>query len=221
MVSNRRKTAKRDILCAKECKLAFIPTVNAIKISIIGSLAGQQVVLDLTIGTPTSPSVSDLQDAADAVDTWLQTDLLPELTTAYSVNEIKAYDLSSSSAPVYSKPVTINGAVSAPSVTNGTALVASLRTAGRGRSARGRNYVPGLPNNIGTTTATTSGKAAGIGAAYSNIPTYLGPLGMDLVVDSLYTGGAARSSGFKQPVTSVIINLDYDSQRRRLAGRGI
>lgn len=201
--------------------MPFIPTINAIKISIIGSLAGQQVVLDLTVGTPTSPSISDLQDAADATDTWLQTDLLPELTTAYGINEIKAYDLSSSSAPVYSKPVSLAGGVSQPSITNGTALVASLRTAGRGRSARGRNYVPGLQNNIGTTTATTSGKAAAIGAAYSNLPTYFGPLGMDLVVNSLYTAGAARASGFKQPVTSVIINLDYDSQRRRLAGRGI
>lgn len=200
--------------------MAFIPTVNAIKIVIIGTLAGQQVVIDITIGTPAAVSLADLDDAADAIEDWLTTELMPDLTASYVINEIKAYDLSSSIAPVVSHFVSIAGSQAIPGVANNTALVASFRTDNRGRSGRGRNYVAGMINNVGDTVSTTLTRAGLIATDYANLNSYLTPLGMEHIVISQYTGGSPRVSGLKQPVTEYIVNIDYDSQRKRLAGRG-
>lgn len=200
--------------------MSFIPTINCIKVVIIGDLLGQQIVIDISIGTPTAPSISDLDDAADAVESWIDTELLPLLTTSLLIEEIKAYDMSSSTAPVVSHFISLAGDVVATSVQNNVALVASFRTDNRGRSGRGRNYIAGLPNNIGDTVKTTVGKAAAIAAAYSALNSYLAPLGFEHIVVSNFTGGAARLAGLKQTVNEYIVNVDYDSQRRRLAGRG-
>jgi len=201
--------------------LAFIPTINCIKIVIIGDLLGQQVVIDITIGTPTAPSISDLDDAADAIEDWLTTELLPELTTSLLVEEIKAYDMTSSISPVVSHFVSLAGSVAAPAVPNNVALVASFRTDNRGRSGRGRNYLAGLQNTIGDTLKTSVGKAAAIAVAYANLNSFLAPLGFEHIVVSNFTGGAARAAGLKQDVVEYIVNVDYDSQRRRQAGRGL
>jgi len=200
--------------------MTFIPTINAIKVTIIGSIAGQQVVIDVTIGTPSSPSMSDLSDAADAVDDWLVNELAPVLTTAYSQSEIKAYDLTSSTAPVFTKPVAHTGIVNVSPVANNVSLVTSFLTANRGRSGRGRNYLAGLQDNVGGPVSTSSGVAAAVVSAWSALNTYLSPLGFEHTVISNFTAGASRAAGLKQPVTSYRTNIDYDSQRRRLAGRG-
>lgn len=200
--------------------MAFIPTINAVKVTILGHLLGQQVVIDITIGTPSAPSVADLNDINDAVDTWLSTELAPTLTGSYVFDEVKAYDLTSATAPVATKPLGYSGTINVNPVVNNAALVTSFLTANRGRSGRGRNYLAGLQDNVGSAISTSSGVAAAVVSAWSALNTYLTPLGFEHVVISNFTGGAARSAGLKQPVISYRTNVDYDSQRRRLAGRG-
>jgi len=201
--------------------MAFIPTVNAIKLVIEGTVQGQKVIVTISVGKGSTVTPTDLINATDAIEDWWVAEVLPSLSAAYDGDVITAYDLSSEFAPTYSNPYTDVGGLAVPPIANNTALVTSFRTAGRGRSARGRNYVPCMPNNIGGPTATTSGQAADIAAAYAAMSDYLDPVGLEHIVISNYTGGAARTSGLKQPVTAYITNIEYDSQRSRLEGRGI
>lgn len=200
--------------------MAFIPTLNAIKVTIIGSIAGQQVVIDITIGTPGAVTMTDLENAAADVEDWFTNELIPILTNSYTASEIKAYDLTSASAPVVTNPVSLTGAVNSPPVSNNVALVTSFLTAGRGRSARGRNYLAGLQAAGGTPTSAQSSLAVDDAAAWAALNSYLDDDALEHIVISNYTDGAARAAGLKQPITGYRTNVDWDSQRRRLAGRG-
>lgn len=104
----------------------------------------------------------------------------------------------------------------------------SFRTALRGRSFRGRNYVAGLTEdqvagNIFISTLSASWKAA-----YEAIAAAIASTGWTWVVVSRFSGVDAvtkepipRAAGVTTPVLSVIVVDDFvDSQRRRLAGRG-
>lgn len=200
--------------------MSFIPTVNAIKVTIIGSILGQQIVIDITIGTPAAVSVGDLDDTADAIEDWLTTEYAPYVQDEYAFDEIKAYDMSSATAPVVSHGIAIVGGGIAGAVPNNVALVTSFLTANRGRSGRGRVYNAGLNKATSTQTAASAGDVTAMLAAWAALNSYLAPLGFEHVVVSFFTGGSPRSAGLKQAVTEYRTNSDWDSQRRRLAGRG-
>lgn len=201
--------------------MTFIPTLNAIKVTLIGTIAGQEIVIDITIGTPAAVTLGDLSAASvDCID-WLSTEMLPILTDSYEFNECKAYDLSSVSAPVISTPLTLAGAINSAPVANNVAMVTSFLTLGRGRSARGRNYLAGIQSIGGTPTSSDPTIPPQVVAAWAAINSYLNPDSLDHVVISTRTGGADRAAGLKQNVTNYRTNADWDSQRRRLAGRGV
>lgn len=201
--------------------MTFIPTIHAVKVTILGSILGQQVVITISIGTPSSPSTGLMEDIGEAVEDWLTTELLDNLCDDYTFNEIKMYDLTSDTAPVVSRPVSLAGAVATNPVPNNVSIVTTFLTANRGRSGRGRQYMAGSPNTVGDAISTSSGQAAALAGGWANLNTYLDPLGCEHIVISNFSGGSARSEGLKQPVLSYRTNVDYDSQRRRLAGRGL
>jgi hypothetical protein len=107
-------------------------------------------------------------------------------------------------------------------VPNNTAYVLSLKTAARGRSSRGRNFIAAIPqSSLLTANTVTSGLRTGLVTAYENLIGVGADLGATWVIVSKISGGAPRTTGVTTPVTTVDTFDDVlDSQRRRQLGRG-
>lgn len=200
--------------------MPFVPTVNAIKVSVEGTLAGQLWVLTLTIGKSIAVNQTDVANAGTGVFNWFNTEMLPALTTATLWNKVVARTMANQT----DLPITTNtanaGSQAVPSVPNNVALVTTFRTNMAGRSGRGRSYLMGLANNSGNSVSPAAGTLTAIDAAYTAMNTYLSPFSLFHAVVSLFTNKAPRTNGVVTPVNSYTVDDSYDSQRRRLKGRG-
>jgi hypothetical protein len=200
--------------------MAYIPVPRGIKLSFVFLLNGQEVIVSLGLEKGSTVTPTDLSNVANAGVDWFTGGGNAPFTTALQLQRAEAYDLSSATAPSTFVSSTGTGAVNQAPLPNNVALVASHRTAGRGRSSRGRQYWAGLPNNQGSGVEASTGTVAGVAAAVADLFADLNASGYQPVVISRYTANAPRSTAILQPITSTIVNKAYDSQRRRLEGRG-
>jgi len=105
---------------------------------------------------------------------------------------------------------------------NNVAACISLKSTSRGRSARGRSYICGIPNEalIAPSEINTTYQAA-LEAAWSDALSAGADDGWTPVVASRFTGGVARTTGVTFPIVTIaMFDNVLDSQRRRLPGRG-
>ena len=105
--------------------------------------------------------------------------------------------------------------ISGSSLPGNVAFVLSFRTANRGRSGRGRNYIGGLNEDDVTGNLLTEAKANLFRDAYSAfLSEALFPYRW--VVVSRYNDGVKRAEGLVQTVTTVLYtDLTVDSMRGR------
>lgn len=134
-------------------------------------------------------------------------------------------DLSTQSSPSFSFPVTPpqGGANvgAGEALPNNVSLCVSARTSLRGRSFRGRNYLPPLPEQLvdGNTVLTTAVTA--ILDSYNLMRADSASQALDMVVVSRVSNGVPRAQGLTTDITTFIVSdPTVDSQRRRLPGRG-
>jgi len=165
---------------------------------------------------------TDLTNAISLVDTW-RTAIRPVQPATMVISGIRATDWSVAEGATQLNVPSANiagsdvGAVMPMNV----AVVASHYTGFTGRSKHGRNYIPGIGENV---------VAVGdiVGALFRNyiITAYTGmaisaiAANLAFVVASFNTLGARRVTGIGTLVTQTQVDQYSDSQRRRLAGRG-
>lgn len=114
-----------------------------------------------------------------------------------------------------------NGTAATGSLPMGTAVVVSHRTAKRGRSYRGRSYWAGLPTaSQNSPTDITSTYAAALALAFASLAGDLSSAGFPQIVASKQHNGVVTNPAAVNPVIATIVDSHYDSQRRRLFGRG-
>lgn len=90
-----------------------------------------------------------------------------------------------------------------------------------GRSRRGRNYIPGIAENIvGLGDVISPISRSTIANAYNTLRTNLLTAGLVQVVASFHANKLPRTVGQGTAVAMTTIDQFSDSQRRRLAGRG-
>jgi hypothetical protein len=124
----------------------------------------------------------------------------------------------------------IVGGASGECAPNNVALCMSIRSAARGRSARGRNFIPGIPKDLIDENTVASGNVAAYEDAYAGLIGIGGDSGFSQVVVSRFSGftivdgkkvPTPRVSGVTHDViNSYVVDPTIDSQRRRLPGRG-
>lgn len=174
---------------------------------------------------------------AGSVTTWLgqvrtiiEGDLLPLLSAGIKLVRVVGTLLDAVDAlslTVLATPEN-GGSDASGNLPGNVTYTVSFKTAGRGRSNRGRNYIPGLAltaksgtNNVNPTFRT------GVLDFYTTLRASALSDGIDMVVVSRYSG--IDSDGKPIPrvtgVTSSVTSIDtadgvLDSQRRRLPGRG-
>lgn len=210
--------------------MAFIPVTNTVQTNIRYTQIGQLLMNGLYWHKATPWTLTEVQALADDLwDAWA-TNMMIDLSTSLTLTEVQAIDLTTATSSIASHVQTLSGSDGGAPMTPNDAFVLKLNTASRGRSFRGRIYLPGLTNNHQATLAVLSTTAANnlLGNLQGIQTAIEASSGADLVVVSRYSGvdvngdPIPRASGVATPVTSISYSdLNMDSQRRRLPGRGV
>lgn len=211
----------------------FIPVANVAQCQLIYNQNGQIIenVINVQKGSPFS--AADLTTLVNTIDTWDNTTSTGGKNVRNGnclLQRIHARALDTESSPVvdYVLPASrgglINGAQALP---NNVTFALTLQTGLAGRSFRGRIYLVGLAS--GQTTGGANASNMTVSAAtlivtcYTALKTAIEGIGAGyhIVVVSYRTGLAWRTSGVATPIINFsYADLNLDSQRRRLPGRG-
>lgn len=204
--------------------LPYIPFANCAEV-VMQWLLGEQTVLITNAVRKASPfSGTDYEDILDIFHTFWQDGLAPLTTNELGAVLMRLTDLTTVDGAVVERALgtPAAGGVDLVPVPNNAAMVVSLKTANRGRSFRGRNYVPSLPAAaLATTTSWTTGTIDAMRAAYEALGDDLSTAGFDHVVLSRQNDGERRTVGVATRITTYIARSPIGTQRRRIIGRGI
>lgn len=201
--------------------MASIPVPNTAQLEIIynyGSVTMENV-LNFTY-TGGAFGVTELQEMADTVGSWVFTYYAQEMSAAIYVSSIVAKSLDPSSPyEVFSDVATpFPGTVVGNVLPSNICALISLRTGTIGRAYRGRVYMPGLTEGDVTANSISPTRTLSIYDAFdalgpaliANAPNW------HWVVVSRYLGGAPRVSGVTTEITSFAVSAEVKTQRRRL-----
>ena len=203
--------------------MAFVPAPNTIQCDILFMLYGQRVENVVHVEVPGGVDAPTIQDTANEVGNWVEDSYLPYLSEQIVFLGVEAKNLSieAGGVAIYNAAANTHGGVNGPAVPGGTAFCVSLRTAASGRSYRGRKFVPGVPESSRVGNQVTSDYAALMLAAFNDLIAVLTAVDKILVIVSRIADGVSRVTAVTTPVTSpAAVDLNLDSQRRRLTGRG-
>jgi hypothetical protein len=169
-------------------------------------------------------STTLMSQIAQALSTWWIGNIRQVMSTTLALQEIYCTDITSQTGPTvsFTTGLPAGGTVAGEALPNNVAMCLSFRTAQRGRSARGRNYLFGFPETATSGSFFDNNLVNSMVTAYSLLlgaGTFVP--GSNWVVVSRFQFNNPRPTGITIPITSVVsTNNAVDSQRRRLPGRG-
>jgi len=201
----------------------FVPAPNTMQVEIRMQLDGQKVENVLHFRHDTDIAAADAAALHTIIDNWWETLIRPQVSVNLTLHEFYMTDMSTQTSPTYSFPRTppLAGQMTGECAPNNVAFCISLRTNARGRSARGRNYITGIPVSVLTLSEVTTVWSSAIEGAYDNLRGLTSSSPWVMAIVSKRNNKEWRTTALIQPVTAVIaLDNVVDSQRRRLPGRG-
>lgn len=203
--------------------MPFVPFANTAEFELRFTKGGEQVENTLYFQRSAAWTSVTLRAVADAVRTYVTSDMMAVLPEDVTFREVYARDLSTEESFDATSPAvgTVVGSAG-EAMPNNVTICVTFRSGVTGRSNRGRNYVVGIPHDALLDPNTITGTYASavisvwngfIALADDNTSTW--------VIASRFHNGAPRTVGSTQAVLSVnLYDLKLDSARRRLPGRG-
>lgn len=203
--------------------MPFVPAAETAQFNIRGTLHGEQVENTLYFANGDGWDSAQLATFGSYLLDWYTTNVRAYLSTGFVLREVYAVDLSAQDGP--SATVTVEndpgGPLGADALPGNVALCVSFRTAFRGRSRRGRNYISGFVETQVSANGISSGVVNAIVAGYQELLSIGTYPSIQWVVVSRYQNKVQRTNALVTPVTAVLAVDNYvDSMRRRLPGRG-
>lgn len=201
--------------------MTFVPFQNTALACINFTIGGVPLSICLHFTHATPPTDSNFQTLANRVGDEYEDHMMPVHVDTLFLEGTTVYDLSSETGVVKNKdfiPAVAGGVGNTPVPLN-VACVISHYSDVRGRSGRGRTYLPGLSEvwqdekEWGNTFIPTivTGWSDFIGGIEANTD-------WTLVVASRYTNGAPRVQGVTNVVTQSVVKNDIGTRRKRLPG---
>lgn len=203
--------------------MPFQPAPNIVGLKLEGVVDGCLTINDLYFEI--SGGVIDAVNIVTItalVASWFATQYAPLVSENWTGTRVIGVDLGSQTGPTATAGLAATGGVSGEAVPNNVAACISLRTAQRGRSGHGRNYIPAIANSQVTLNTLDPGVISGFETVYLMLigAGTFAP-GWQLVVLSRQTGGAPRANGIGIPVTAAIFTKNtVSSMRSRSVGHG-
>src|SRR5690349_10044802 len=174
---------------------------------------------------PGIPSEADLSQLATDLEDWVNTLYKDCYNAGTALQNIVVTDLDSETGPQVTHIIDppIVGTLSGDGLPDNVTLAVKHVTARRGRSYRGRTYIPGLASSAlaDSDTITTTYQTL-VGNVFEGLTA--SPFtdhGETFVIVSRCQDKAWLTTAVVTPVTGSAVDPDIDSMRRRLKGRGI
>jgi len=201
----------------------FIPAPNTARVRMVYTLYGQ-TIMNVFYWQGDAPLIAaDLSGLVDEVHTAWTARFKPVQAADVELNYIEATALDTDSSPSVTASVGEAGTASGVSYPGGTTFAIKFSGGVSGRSGRGRMYWIQLHTAQITGDQVTSADAAAIVGLVSDFfDDVETATGLTHVVTSYCHAGAWRTTASNTSVINYIAtDTNVDSQRRRLAGRGI
>jgi len=175
---------------------------------------------------------------ANLVITWWNTDLAPNLGVGYNLNTVQVRSMETEEAPGVEvlAPNGSGGDVASPLMPGNVALAVKLKSGFTGRNRQGRIFQGGFVESQQEGNEVTLATRDNIVNAYEQLRAQLAAANTPLAVASYYNGmtlqppapngtcqrtPTPRATALVTPVIDIVADTYIDSQRRRLAGRGV
>jgi len=210
----------------------FIPAPNTALVEMVYTCAGQIIENTFHVQKSSPFTALELQGLATAFDNWdgvgaSRWALLRANNCVLQQIKTKALDTASSPVYIFVLPVARGGAGAGGSLPLNVTFCLTLQTGLAGRSQRGRIYFPGIQSGqVQAAPAQNQIVAATANQMVTDLNNLIAAVaalgaGYKMVVTSYYNNGAWRSVAQNSIITNAAYaDLNLDSQRRRLAGRG-
>lgn len=203
--------------------MPFQPVPDVAQCRVIGRQDGQITINDLYFeisGGGITPV--NLFGLVTVIDSWASGSLAALLSDDWTYERTEGIDLTTANGFTASESSPTIGGSAGEAAPNNVAACVSIRTGNAGRSFRGRNYVPGIPNSLITLNTLDAGFRASLLSVYSDLigaGTFVA--GWQWGVVSRVSAGVVRPAGIISPVTSVVFTTPYvRSMRSRSVGHG-
>lgn len=208
--------------------MEYVPVPSVSQVEMRYSL--QNIPCENTLYFRAKPPATtvDQLPLAEALKNWWGTFIFPLMVVNAVLREVYVTDLTTQTgeAVSYTEGLPLTGEIALEPMPNNVAACISFRTAQRGRSFRGRNYLMGLSVDQVLGNNLLEGVAEDYVGAYMQLPTVAAAVGCDWVVVSRYSGSTIvdgkrkptpRAVGVSTPVTAALfVDLTVDTQRGRL-----
>lgn len=204
--------------------MPFVAAPNIVSVEVRALLDGQHIENRFTIDALTAVTPTIVADITNVVSNWAQATYFDQLPAQVQLSEVVGTDLTTDTGSQHSiaPESAIFGTASGAAMPNEVSLAISLRSASRGRSARGRSFVLALSRDGVTGNNVSAGYGGALVAAFATLLDAITTEGWAWVVVSYRHDGALRPGGpVYFPITNVLITDNtVDSQRKRKPGVG-
>lgn len=203
--------------------MPFVPAPNVAMFEVVGTKDGQIIENRMYVDCLHAPTLGDLAGIRAIVLSWCNAHYAPLLPSEVTINMVRVTDVSQQNGAQDIATVTIPGTVAGGALPNEVSFCVSLRSAVRGRSARGRWYMLGVAkSNVTAQNRVGGAYATAAVTALDQLITDLKFVNLQPIICSFVTNNAPRVGG---PVYFILMNAVatddvVDSQRRRRPGIG-
>lgn len=200
----------------------FIPVPNTAQVQLVYDVVGQRIENVHYFQQATPFSEEDLGGLIGFVETAWDATISTNMPTAAHLVAIIATALDSEDGAQVEVAEDRNGSASGTLAPLNVTLAIKFTTGKRGRSYRGRMYWPATSNSYLSGNQYLAPQAEDMrGSVQAFFETIVSDAAVDHVVVSYCQDGVWNSTGITTTVLNyVLTDIDVDSQRRRLTGRG-
>lgn len=204
--------------------MEFVPFSGVGQFNIRGSFQSNKVenVLHFANDAEAIDPTNLVAAATTLLESWGD-NMIPVLSSAYSLREVYAVDLTTETSETATAALTtpLTGALGGAAAPGNAALVITHRTTQRGRSFRGRTYIVGLSGGSVNGNVIDGTAAGNILTGFQQVIADMNAISWTFVIASRIHEGVPRVTGLATVVaTSLLRDFNLDSQRRRLNERG-
>jgi len=202
--------------------MAFIPAANTARVALLFDLDAQQVVNTLWFVRNVAWDIFSITDFIIDLVGFVEDNLMPHYSSSLTLVQGTARDYTTEFGVAASASSNVAGGETGECAPNNVSLAIHFGTGQVGRSRRGRNYIPGVPNSLIDTNDADPAWALQLLLNYAGLADHIsGDWGAQHCVASFQENGVPLATANTWLVTEYLfVDLVADSQRRRLPGRG-
>lgn len=218
--------------------MPFIPALNTAQVKIQQELHGQVVQNVLYVFNETGWSTAELTAVSNHFISWWNDDFADNVHSDLHLVRVSARDMTTEDAAgveVQAPPLSGGNLNTGGGMPGNVALTVKFKSGLTGRNRNGRCYVAGLSEENVNGNTVTDVRRDGILTAFGQLRDGLLGLGYTPVVASFYDGTVLttlpngekkfkpvpRAAALMTDIEQYTADANLDSQRRRLAGRGV